>query len=333
MVRKFWLYFIEMTAKDVRSLVVTSLFIVGSAAGVWKRQAILDWWRLRGYDPPTRIIELADNTTMNSSSRRLFYVYHPVLEGKETFSGHCNIAEETIVMGCYVSNRGIYLFDVQDPRLAGIHEVTAAHELLHAAYDRLSKTERERIDKQLTDFFQTVTDERLIDTVESYRKRDPSIVPNELHSILGTEVRELPADLEAHYKRYFDDRRKIVGYSESYEQVFTEIKNQLKAYQAEMDELKPKIDANRTRLNNMNEEIRSDRTRLDAMMASGDTAGYNAAVPGFNAKVRAYNNLVIATKALIDRYNKIVQDYNQLAARQHELIKSLDSSLTGAHSQ
>lgn len=322
-----------MSAKEIRSAAVTSLIIIGSGLGIWKRQAIIDWWRLRGYDPPARIVELANNTTMNSSSRRLFYVFHPALEDKETFNTHCDIAEETIIMGCYVNNRGIYLYNVQDPRLAGIHEVTAAHEMLHAAYDRLSSSERERIDGQLTDFFDTITDERLIETVESYRKRDPTIVLNELHSILGTEVRNLPAELETYYKRYFDNRLNVVEYSEGYERVFTEIKNQLDLYQTEMNKLKPQIETNQAKLKTMNQEIQSDRSRLDGMLASGNTAGYNAAVPGFNAKVRSYNNLVASTKALIDRFNHLVQEYNKLAAKQHDLIESLDSSLTGQSQQ
>src|SRR5690606_25698564 len=119
---------------------------------------------------------------------RLFYVHNPELLNKVDFQGKCLHTEETIVLGCYITNSKIYVFDVSDERLHGVEEVTAAHEMLHAAYDRLNAKEKTRIDGMLSEVFNQSTDERLKATVESYRKRDPSVVPNELHSIIGTEI-------------------------------------------------------------------------------------------------------------------------------------------------
>lgn len=297
-----------------------------SALVIWQRQAVIDWWRLRGYVPSARVVALADDTTMNPSARRVFYVNRPQLEGKQDFNNHCNQDnEETIVLGCYVSNRGIYIYDVTEPRLKGIHEVTAAHELLHAAYDRLGKSERTDIDKKLTNFLATLDNDRIKQSVESYRNKDASSVPNELHSIIGTEVRNLTPELEAYYSQYFTNRLKIVEYSEQYEKAFNDIKNRVAALDAELAKLKLKIEANEAELSRLADEINADRRKLDAMLAAGDQQGYNAAVPGFNAKVRRYNSLVAATRELINRYNRIIEERNALASEEQQLIEAIDS--------
>ena len=116
--------------------------LVATALAWFMRQDIYDWYRLRGYQAPSQVAKLATETTMNSDSRRLFYVYRPQLNDRVAFNQNCTHDEQTIVLGCYVSNVGIYLFDIHDPRLEGVEQVTAAHELLHAAYDRLNKKKK-----------------------------------------------------------------------------------------------------------------------------------------------------------------------------------------------
>src|SRR6185295_11567695 len=102
---------------------------------------------------------------MTPDTRRLFYVYHPVLEDKQAFNSHCTDSEKTIVLGCYISRTGIYLYDVTDSRLNGVEQVTAAHETLHAAYERLSSSERKRVDGLTAQAFAQVTDQRIKDTI------------------------------------------------------------------------------------------------------------------------------------------------------------------------
>src|SRR5688572_22638764 len=112
--------------------------IIGLGIFGWtQRFDIYDWARLRNYDPPAKIVKLADDTNMTDTGRRLFYVNYPEVNDRNTFSEHCDFGEESIVLGCYVSGQGIFLFSVDDPRLKGIVQVTAAHEMLHAAYERL----------------------------------------------------------------------------------------------------------------------------------------------------------------------------------------------------
>lgn len=309
----------------------SGLFLVGVLVALLvafgQRQAIYDWWRLRGYEPPARIVALADATTMTDYGRKLFYVNRPQLDDEAAFNEHCQATEQSIILGCYISRTGIYLFDVEDPRLDGVEEVTAAHEMLHAAYERLDGEEKARVNSLLERAFAEIMDERIVKTMEAYRKRDPTIVSNELHSILATEVRDLTPELEEYYKQYFTDRLKVVFFSEQYEQAFTERKNQVARYDTQLAALKQQIEAAENDLSARSGAISAERARLDALLAADQTEQYNAAVPGFNAQIRQYNALIASTRQLIDRFNEIVAARNAIAVEQQELVEALDSRL------
>jgi len=291
-----------------------------------QRQAVADWWRLRDYDAPPAISSLADQTTMNDLGRKLFYVHKPELKDRSTFGSSCPNFEETIVLGCYITHSRIYLFDVTDERLKGVEEVTAAHEMLHAAYDRLSGEEQSRIDALITGTYAQLTDKRIKDTIDAYRARDPSIVPNELHSILATEVRNLGAELESYYARYFTDRQKIVNLSESYEAEFTSRTAAVAAYDTELTSLKLQIDGLTTDVDLQSNTLLTEQSSMEQLRRS-DPEVYNAAVPGFNENIRSYNSDLSRLRKLVEKYNDIVSKRNQLAAEQQDLINAIDSNL------
>lgn len=302
------------------------LLLVLAGGGLFFRQDISDHLRLRGYTPPAEVARLADNTTMQQSSRRLFYIQHPEVAASDVFNEHCRENEHTIVLGCYVpGQRRIFLLAVNDERLEGVKEVTAAHELLHAAYERLSSRERDRVNRLLDEAFTQVTDTRIRETVALYRKQNPAIVPNELHSILGTEVRRLPAELEEYYQRYFTDRSRIVGYSEQYESAFTERRNAVRTFDAQLSSLKDQIDKLSRELRQADEALRAEREEMNRLRANGQTEQYNAIVPGYNARVNRYNADIDRLDRLVSDYNELVQERNAMAAEEAELIEAIDS--------
>lgn len=293
-----------------------------------QRYNAYDWYRLSGYTPPDKVMELATETTMQPSMRRLFYVFRPSLEDKGSFNSHCRSDEKTIVLGCYIDRQGIYLLDVKDSRLDGVEQVTAAHETLHAAYARLGSDEKKKIDAMTNAAFLGLTDQRVKDNIELYRKQNPAIVPNELHSILGTEVRILSVDLENYYRRYFTDRGRVVSFSEQYEKAFTERKNQVAAYDAQLVAMSQQIKALQSSLEAQTEALQNERNRMDALRSSDQISAYNAAVPGYNAKVKNYNQTIDSLSALVEKYNEIVPKRNAVASEEEELVKSIDSRAT-----
>jgi phage shock protein A len=294
----------------------------------FEHQTLQDWWLLRNYVAPAPVAAIASRDTFTQEGQTLFYVNKPSIEDKSVFAGHCKTAEQSIVLGCYVNTEGIYLLNVTDTRLQGVEEVTAAHEMLHAAYDRLSKSQRAHIDDLTAKAFAAVKDDRIIANVADYRKRDASVVPNELHSILATEVRVLPAELETYYKQYFNDRLKIVGFSEQYEQVFEDLKTKVASYDTQLEALKPQIDQLEAQVNLKGNTLEQTKKQMDALLASGQRDAYNAQVNGFNAQVRAYNTNVVKLKNLIDQYNNLVNQRNALATTQRDLVQSIDSRFT-----
>lgn len=305
------------------------VIMVVIAAGFFFRQDISDWYRLRDYSAPSSVAGLAKRTTMTDEGKKLFYVSHPNIYGKVEFNRYCNFNELSIILGCYVSNRGvygdIYLYNIKDSRLNGVLEVTAAHEMLHAAYERLGPSERERVDKMLANEYKKNKDKRLSETIEQYKKQDPNVVPNELHSILGTESRDLSPDLEAYYSRYFRDREKVVSFSEQYESEFTKRRIAVDQYDLQLKALKEEIESNETIMNKKVAELRQEQTELEKLRSSAEPNEFNSRVSSFNQSVGEYNALVSATKGLIARHNELVSKRNEIALEAQELAKAIDS--------
>lgn len=305
--------------------VVLTLALLSTLFIVWfQRQAIYDWIRLRDYSPPSEVARLADNTTMTGEGRRLFYINRPVIATEIEFNEVCG-RENSIVLGCYISNKGIYIFNVTDPRLAGVKEVTAAHEMLHAAYERLSTSDKKRIDSLTQQAYANVASKRVRDNVERYRQQDPSIVPNELHSILPTEVRELPPELEQYYTRYFSNRAKIVDYADQYESEFDKRVARGEQLKQEIESLRSEIDATTSELTIQRNGIESNRRQLDNLRKNGQFDEYNRNVPEFNNQIVSYNQQVKAISTKIDRHDTLVNELRALQIEISDLYNIIDS--------
>lgn len=306
------------------NLAICAAMVAAGYGVVVYRQNILDWWTLRSYTPPANIVQIADQNTMVGRGRDLFYVSKPQVEDSEAFNLHCShTGEKTVVLGCYTAQR-IYVYNVTDPRLEGVKQVTAAHEMLHAAYERLDPGAKADVDAMLEAQLPKVTDDRLKGLIEIYNKTEPGELLNEMHSILGTEYGNLSPELEMYYKQYFGDRSRVVIYATTYQAAFAASQAKIKQLETQLDTLKQQVDANTEELNRQKAELDTASAQLNAQRTS-NPAAYNQAVPGYNARARAYNNLVISTRALIEQYNVLVIDHNNEAAAQNGLYHSLDS--------
>ena len=315
------------TKKLVALLVLVGVLFVG-----WSHaQAIQDWLRLRGYHPPAAISALVAEDTMTAESQHIFYVNHPKMyTDVNSFRQDCSETEQTIVLGCYhPKQNGIAVYDVKDQRLHGVVEVTAAHEMLHAAYDRLSSKERDRIDGLLQDYYKNhLTDQRILSTINAYKKTEPNDVVNEMHSVFGTEVANLPQPLEDYYKQYFANRSVVVAFAQSYEGEFTTRVAQIDADDQKLADVKTKIAQEEQLLSAQLDQINADRQQLESLRSNGQIAQYNAKVEDFNAEVDAYNAGVQKLQADIADYNDLVTARNSLASELRALDQSLDTRLT-----
>jgi hypothetical protein len=306
---------------------IALVVLAGAAWIFWNFQTVVDWWRLWQYKPSAAVVQLADETTMVGHERDLFYVSDPKIESRDSFNQHCSstgAGEQGAVLGCY-THQNIYIYNVNDPRLPGVKEVTAAHEALHAVYDRLDDATKTRINGLLqAELDKRNDDKELQDVVALYQKSEPGELLNEMHSIIPTEYADISPDLETYYKQYFTDRQRVVAYAQNYKNVFRESKARVDNYQKQLDALKVQIDANNTTLSQEYASIQSESQRLDALRHSDPTT-YNQAIPAYNARVTAYNNHIKMTQALVNQYNDIIPKIKSEVALQADLSNSLDS--------
>ncbi len=267
---------------------------------------------------------------MTDKARRIFYVNKPQIENKSSFAKSCpnSSKEQSIVLGCYHSDQdGIFLLGVSDERLNGVEQVTAAHEMLHAAYDRLSSSERQRVNSLLEDYYKNqLKDPRILKTIDDYKRTEPKDVVNEMHSIFGTEVANLPSQLETYYQRYFSDRSKVAAYAAKYQAEFSSRQAIVDNADSQLAVLKSEIETNETELNSKQSTIDSQRQKLVSLRNDGSLAAYNAGVPIYNNLVDGYNRQVQTIRSLIARYNQLVERRNAVALEEDQLVNALSSS-------
>jgi hypothetical protein len=307
--------------RHLGNITIVAVVIVGIRFG----QELQDWSKLLQYEAPPQVAKLATTTTMTDSARQIFYLNQPTIESRKSALNLCKSTEHTVVLGCYVPNKGIFLQEVSDPRLQGVMEVTAAHEMLHAAYQRLSLVEQTQLNQILQSALQQLQNSRIVQLVETYRAQDPSSVDNELHSILGTEVPNLSPELEEHYRKYFTQRSTIVALSERYESVFTALREKAKQIGKELVARKSAIEQLAAQVKSESENIESERSSLQGAMSANTQTDYSFRVTSFNNRVQSYNQLVARLKEQTATYNQMVNEHNSLALEEKSLVESLQN--------
>jgi hypothetical protein len=313
--------------------VVLVLLLAVFGAVIWQRTAIGDWFRLYGYHPSAAITALADETTMTPDARHLFYINRPAIDDKTMFASKCTTQEKAIVLGCYHDGEnGIYILSISSKsELNGVMQVTAAHEMLHAAYARLSTSEKTKIDRELQDYYDHgLTDKSIKADVDSYRSSEPGQLLNEMHSIFGTEVAKLPAPLEQYYSRYFTNRQAVVKQAEKYEAAFRSRETAVKHYDTQLTSLKTTIKKEQSDLSKKGAKLDSQRAQVDRYRAQRNYSAYNAGVVSYNALVNQYNDELAQLKSDIHAYNDIVNKRNALVLEEQELVQELNGNLPAA---
>ncbi len=268
--------------KIVRNVVLIAAVVLGSYIGYQNHNEALDWYYLRDYRPPARIAELAEKATMTEDGERLFYRAKPqMLSDRPSLVKNCRVqGERTIELGCYLSTNQIFLLNIPQSDLKDEEIVTAAHETLHAAYDRMSNKERRELNSQLRAAAAKITDTSLRDRLDIYKELEPGEEDNELHSILGTEFPDLGRKLEEHFAYYFSNRAQIVSYSQAFDQRF---------------------DGLHTQIVQLDAEIQSIKRQMQQYLAAGRIGMHNALVPDVNRLISEYNEKV-------DQYNQYASD-------------------------
>jgi hypothetical protein len=302
----------------VAALVAIALPVSGGIYYGANARLIADRQSVADFTPSANISSLVERADMNDVGTFLFYTSHPELNTAEEFNTACGIRPEQFLLGCY-TGESIHLYDVTEERLDGLREVTAAHEMLHAAFDRLDETSQERLGVLLEEAYVAHGDDpELAARMDAYAVSQPGTRITELHSIIGTEFAELAPELETYYERYFTDRSVVVGLHASYIKVFSDLEQQTTDLSNQILALADEIEADTNTFNADQTQLNTD---IDAFIAKNEAYGYSDDTAGFDADKAA---LIARDAELETRRTAINGKITQLATLQQQL-RDLDA--------
>lgn len=301
---------------------------VGGLAATWTpadTQYVHDAYVAWSEPIPDDVAAIARATGMSREGELVFRASRPAVEDDDDFNEHCAL-EGGAVLGCYAAGT-IYVYDVTDERLAGTVEVTAAHEMLHAAYERLPRAERERVDALVADAVAAIPeDDPVFADLELYA---PEQFADEWHSRIGTEFADLSPELEAHYARYFDDRSLVVALNVQANAAFAALQEQIDALVAEIDTLGPQLDARMSDYDAAVAAFNADVASFNARAESGAFASqeqFDRERAALVARSEALDAEVTAINEQVAYYNGLVERLTALDADYAELYSALDST-------
>jgi len=286
------------------------------------------------FETPENISSYIDQAGLSDQGSLYLRTSLPRVVPAYEFDRYCTRNEPGIgVLGCYTTRDSrIYLYDVTDPRLESIEPVVAAHEMLHAVWFRKTSEERDALAPLLEEAYAALgPDHPLIERMASYEADDPASRLPELYSIIGTEIREIPEALEAHYAEYFANRARVVDLADRVYRVFDTL-------QAELEQLS-------NELSSRNAEIEGLRFTYEetSRVLAADIVAFNekAATPGafpsksqFEAtraelvtRQERLESMRITLQTKITEYNERLEELNTLNDEVSELNQGINVTL------
>ena len=297
--------------KAVVAMLVVAAVLLG-ANWLLERRILQDWVAGWSYAPSAEVAEIEEALSLTGKGTRIWAAVNPTLEEAEAFNEYCDSHDaEVSVLGCYAPDEDkIYIYAIQDEELKDANKSTAAHELLHAAWDRLSEGEQKEIAGWLDELYESDQEWFAVE-LESYEDEEWT---EEMYTRAATKRRELPAELEEHYGKYFEDRAQVVQYYENYQEPLDELNAELDERWAELDELDVAIERERAEYEAAVEEYNG---RVERFNACADTPGC------FNETTFAWQRQQLTAEgdeldAWQEALNGRIRDYNQKLAEYNE---------------
>lgn len=315
-------------------LFTTVLFLVVGLTLAANRQYLYDSFNFWTYQPTNEVASIVERATLTDSGTFAFYSARPEVDGSQSFNSKCDRKEQnTAVIGCYVNDR-IYVYDVSDSRLDGIKEVTSAHETLHAVYQRLVGPEKNRIDGLLeTEYKKLADDPSFAERMAFYARTEPGERNNELHSIIGTEIRSIAPELESYYGKYFKNRSELLNLFDSYNQAFKQLEAESKQLSSQIEVMRKQVDNDKavyeSEASRLSNDVEDFKKRAAGGYFSSQTQ-FTAEMNALQARIDAVNRRRDTIVAEIEQLRVLIERYNDTATKSQDLYKSIDSSLAPA---
>jgi len=242
-------------------------------------------------EPTAEVAALATEMFLTDEGRDLLYRSEPELLGAAEFAGRCDRGDAPVgqgggAVGCYHTAAGglqtggrIVVYEPEDPRLRGFVVETAAHELLHAAWNELTADEQATAVAALEPVVAGIDP---ADDVHGQLAGSVGATPanrgTELFAYIGTQVWQpggLDPALEGLYARFVADREALVGVHTAFEQqldqLTAEYETTLAAFEGrQMEQVRAtmELDADTNELAQYRATIEEEEARLASLPAS-----------------------------------------------------------------
>ena len=281
------------------------------------------------YEPSPEMSKIIGKLDLTERGKLVLGASSPVLEPKDEFNEKCNSHNaEIYVLGCYqTSDDAIHLYNVYDDELDGIKESTTAHELLHAVYKRLPFWEKSALNEQMQKYYDTLDEKNDIkETMKLYKADD---FYDELHSRLGTEVKNLPDNLEKHYESIFKNQDKIVNFYENYSGVFKKYREEVTKLGEKIEKLKTEIENEEKSLTQKADNLNNRISDYNNRASRGQYSSYNAIVAEGNRlknEVTEMNKAYDALNKKVDECNNAISEYNKSVVKTNKIYESINSN-------
>lgn len=311
-----------------RGLGIMLVIALLAAVAYFYGPTAVDAVRATQYTPSADMATIDKRIDLTQRAQQIFYATSPEIDDRSQFNANCQSTERTAaVLGCYVHDQ-IYLYNVQDVELDGAMEVTAAHELLHAAYARLNVFEQAHVNKMVNAEYAKIKNNPVIaQAMQYYSTAEPGEEVNELHSIIGTTVKDLPPDLEQYYSQYFTNRAAIVAMNAQYTAVFDKLNAEATALQTKITSESATIKAETLSYNADLSQLNTDIESFNSRAANGGFSSqysFNQARSALLERIQQMTDRQVTLNAEITTYNADVAAYNKLAVRAKQLNESIN---------
>lgn len=319
-----------MNKSAIIGLVLTICMVLIAVFGFLFGNDLNDYFKARNFVPNEKISAIVSKIKPTNKAKNIFYATNPQVLSANDFNSNCaRNLEKTTILGCYKAD-SIFIFDIENNDLNGVEEVTAAHELLHAVWQRMNVGQKNELGKKLREDYERLKTPELEKTMAMYAESQPGEHENELHSILGTEFKNLSPELESHYAIFFENRQEIAEMSSKYKAKFKELENRAEALNSELESMKAQINAKiedyEAKFDSLNSRINDFNYRADNGYFSNQGT-FQAERNSLLNRQNYLENYRVDINAEVDNFNSKVQELSNISGQIQKLYDSMNSRL------
>lgn len=292
--------------------------IIGSFLFLGSQQYVVDYGTVIYHEQvqSEAVVELAQKTDLSTKGKAIFYSTYPEIVDANRLNEVCpNEVQDTIEYGCYKPGENrMYILKISDNEYREIQYNIVAHEMLHAAYDKLSSSIVNEVNASLSKLYETSNNQDVVEAkkmIDEYDLSSQADILNEMHSFAGASIQDFSElqNLELHYKQYFNNRQTAVRSEKSFNKKIDSKTAQLK-----------------NRLNNLEskrKEIDNYKYRwLDTIKRYMQQNSYYGDYYTYNKNVDAYNNNLVNYNRMVDEYERERIELNKEINKFNSLLKS-----------